>query len=128
MAHGYSSERIEYVLPNAKIIRLANESEYFAGVYLAVDGLVTNAETGSAWTLTHPEFSVVNPLGGQVRVPLYYATKSDHRFQQFLQNWIELQRTNGNLQTLYRYWILGKDASQPLKSWSILRDVFGYEE
>ena len=128
VAHGYSSERIEHVLPNAKIIRLANEAEYFAGVYLAVDGLVTNAETGSAWTLTHPDFSVVNPLGGQVRVPLYYATKSDHRFQQFLQNWIELQRTNGNLQTLYQYWILGKDASQPLKSRSILRDVFGYEE
>ena len=112
------------------IIQLDSAAEYFDGTYLEnhgeVDGLIMSAEAGSAWTLRWPRFTVANPAKGNVRVPLYYLTAQDERFENFLQRWLEMRKADGTFQTLYEYWILGEEIRPQSQRWSILRDVLGW--
>ena len=80
-------------------------------------------ESGSAWTLRYPEFTVANPLKGRVRVPLYYLTDADPEFEVFLQNWLRLKRASGVYEELYDYWILGKSDDSAIPRWSVIRNV-----
>jgi Na+/H+-dicarboxylate symporter/ABC-type amino acid transport substrate-binding protein len=109
--------------PDFRIVPLNSAADYFDGGYAEVDALVISAESGSAWTLLRPEFTVANPLDGAVRLPLYYLTAVDSGFQQFLQNWLTLKRADGTYDELYQHWILGQDKLNKNPRWCILRDV-----
>ena len=120
-------EQARKVLPEGvKVIELDSAAEYFQGRHSDVNGLVTSAESGSAWTLRYPQFTVANPMKGRVRVPLYYVTGDDREFEHFLQNWLTLKRSRGTYQELYDYWILGLDPETKKTRWCILRDVLGW--
>jgi ABC-type amino acid transport substrate-binding protein len=89
-----------------------------------LDALVFAAERGSAWTLMYPNFSVVIPEPGPVKVPLAYAIgQQDQAFARFVNTWIELKKKDGTVESLYRYWILGQDAAPKQPRWSIIRNV-----
>ncbi len=127
----FFAERAPKVFPKKKdfqTVPLDSAAEYFDGGYAEVDGLVMSAESGSAWTLLNPEFTVANPLNGDVRLPLYYLTAVDPEFQQFLQNWLTLKRADGTYDDLYQHWILGQDKQDQKPRWCILRDVLGWIE
>ena len=127
----FFAERAPKVFPNKKdfqVVPLDSAAEYFDGGYADVDALVISAESGSAWTLLRPEFTVANPLEGEVRLPLYYLTAVDPEFQQFLQNWLTLKRADGTYDDLYQHWILGQDRQDQKPRWCILRDVLGWIE
>ena len=82
------------------------------------------AERGSAWTLQYPQFSVVVPEPGIVKVPLAYPiARHDEAFASFINTWIELKRKDGTIDTLYDYWVLGREAAPHQPRWSIIRDV-----
>ncbi len=111
-----------------ELIELDSASEYFSGRHVEADGLVISAESGSAWTLRQPEFTVANPLKGRIRVPLYYLTAHDSEFEQFLQNWLTLKRSDDTYEQLYEFWILGQDKQSKKRRWCILRDVLGWSD
>ncbi|HSC28788.1 MAG TPA: transporter substrate-binding domain-containing protein, partial [Vicinamibacterales bacterium] len=88
------------------------------------DALALPAERGSAWTLIYPQYSVVVPGPGTIRVPLAYPlARRDEEFASFINTWIELKRKDGTIDALYQYWILGRNAEPPKPRWSIMRNV-----
>lgn len=109
--------------PDVQIVELDSASEFFDGRYRDLDGLVINAESGSAWTFRNPGFTVANPLSGRVRVPLYLLTASNLEFEAFLRNWLRLKRADGTYRKLYDYWILGLEEEDRHPRWSVVRDV-----
>ena len=128
LAESFFAERLAAVLPNVEVVVLNSEASFFEDESLDVDALVTSAETGAAWTLLKPRYSVVNPLERSVRVPLYYLTPAEEEFREFLKRWLELKRKEGLLDRFYDHWILGKSAEATTPRWSILRNVLGWME
>jgi len=125
----FFAERARKVLPkHVEVIEIDSAAEYFAEVHQDVSGLVISAESGSAWTLREPAFTVANPVKGRIRVPLYYMTGSDVEFESFLQNWLTLKRSSGTYQELYDYWILGLDTESKQPRWCVIRDVLGWQK
>ena len=120
----YYVDKIRQVLPRAEL-RIVPDIE--AAVTLRdsqVDAVAATAERGSAWTLQYPQFSVVVPEPGILKVPLAYPiAKRDQAFASFINTWIELKRKDGTIDTLYEHWVLGRDATARQPRWSIIRDV-----
>jgi ABC-type amino acid transport substrate-binding protein len=91
------------------------------------DAIVMPAERGSAWTLIYPQFTVVVPEPGIVKVPLAYPIAGrDEPLADFINAWIELKRKDGTIDSLYKYWILGQNATPRQPRWSIMRNVLGW--
>ncbi|MCK5783940.1 MAG: cation:dicarboxylase symporter family transporter, partial [Desulfobacterales bacterium] len=65
----YYISKIRKFLPDATIVVLESPREYFKENRNDLDALVFTAETGSAWTLLYPEFSVVIPSGRNLSIP-----------------------------------------------------------
>ena len=60
--------------------------------------LAMPAERGSAWTLLYPQFSVVVPEPGIVKIPLAYPIgRHDEAFASFINTWIDLKRKDGTI-------------------------------
>jgi len=115
---------IRQVLPNATIVPLPSPRPYLKGQVTNIDALLYSAEAGSAWTLLYPSFSVAIPHPLASRVPLAYAVaQRDLQLADFLNQWIELKRSEGTIGRFYRHWILGEGAQSTGPRWSILRDV-----
>jgi ABC-type amino acid transport substrate-binding protein len=121
--NSFFAERMADAVPHADIVEVDSERDYFTSEYQRVDALVTSAETGSAWTLRRPQFSVLNPLAQSVHVPLYYITLPDSEWREFLDKWLELVTKTGFKRDLYNYWILGIDQKKAAPRWCIMRDV-----
>jgi len=93
------------------------------------DALVMPAESGSVLTLLYPKFTVVVPEPEVVKIPLAYpVARRDQDWAHFLNTWIELKRRDGTIDTLYRHWILGKQAGKRQPRWSIMRNVLHWVE
>ncbi len=88
------------------------------------DALVLPAERGSVLTLLHPEWGVVVPQPGVVKVPLAFPLPGhDQQWADIVNTWIDLKRRDGTLDALYDQWILGKTSSGHAPRWSVIRDV-----
>ena len=124
-AVNYYVEKVDAGLPNAALTPFWSVEAMFGGSTAGeLDGLVLTAERGSAWTLLHPEYSVVVPTPGLIKVPLAYPiAKHDAAFAAFIDAWIELKKKDGTIQRLYEYWILGRNATPAPPRWSIIRNV-----
>ncbi len=123
VSNSFFDEKAHEYFPNATFIQIESEEEFFEGEAGDAGILVTSAETGSAWTLLYPKFSVVNPFQKDIRVPLYYLGAHDVEFEEFMEVWLELKKKEGAFQTLYNYWILGKNEEKTPPRWSIIRNV-----
>ena len=72
----------------------------------------------------YPQFSVVVPEPGIVKVPLAFPlARHDLAFASFINTWIDLKRKDGTIQAAYDHWVLGRDSSPREPRWSILRNV-----
>jgi proton glutamate symport protein len=115
---------VHELAPRATIQRFMSVEEVFGSRKLDVAAFVLGAERGSAWTLLHPEYSVVVPEGRLIRIPLAYPlARRDQEFAAFVNAWIELKRKDGAIDALFKYWILGENAEPPRPRWSIARNV-----
>lgn len=93
------------------------------------DAVILPAESGSVWTLLHPQYSVVVPDTDILRVPLAYPlARRDLGFASFINTWIELKRRDGTIDALHRHWVLGRDAVVKRPRWSVIRDVLRWVE
>ncbi len=123
----YFAEKISELLPNAKLVGLWSESQFFEGPPEHMDALVTSAEGGAGWTLVKPAYTVVNPLTRQISVPLaFLIAGKDKDFDDFLKQWITLKTLDGTIASLYDYWILGKGSETKQPRWSVIRNVLNW--
>ena len=89
--------------------------------------MMYTAESGSAWTLIYPDYSVAIPHPNVVSIPVAYALpRGDTRMKAFVDGWLELKKKDLTTQRLYDYWILGNSGEERQLRWSVLRDVLGW--
>lgn len=123
----YYIKMIRKGLPNASITILEGPEDYFSKAGAGLDGYVTTAESGFAWTLLYPEYAVVIPRPVLVKVPLAYAMAAgDEDMARMVNAWVDLKKKDGTVQRLYDYWVLGKNAGKKQARWSVIRDVLGW--
>ena len=76
--------------------------------------MAAHAESGAAWTLLYPQYTIVNPLNHPDRAPISIAVSGfDLALESMLNAWIGLQKINGTLDRLSDYWFLGKTSNAP---------------
>lgn len=120
----YYIDKLRQMAPRAEIRVVHDISRVFADWDPKVDAFALPAERGAAWTLLYPQFSVVVPEPGIVKVPLAYPIGGhDAAFASFVNTWIDLKRKDGTIETLYDYWVLGREAAPRQPRWSVIRNV-----
>jgi Na+/H+-dicarboxylate symporter/ABC-type amino acid transport substrate-binding protein len=125
----YYLEKLRLRAPGATLRPVTDFVELLKAFPPDVAALTFPAERGSAWTLMYPEYSVVVPEPGIVKVPLAYPiARHDQPFATFINTWIDLKKKDGTLDALYRYWILGQDPAGRPPRWSVIRDVLHWVE
>ena len=125
------AEYLEEIFEDTKIELVEVESwkDYFEGAHGDLDAMLGLAELGTAWSLVHPEYSVVIPRGMLIRRPLAFATVTGAEdLGRFVDEWVVLQQARGGTQKAYDYWILGKGAEVKPRRWSVVHDVLGWLE
>jgi ABC-type amino acid transport substrate-binding protein len=119
---------VKDLFPDARVTPIDTPRQYFKGQYQDVDALVFSAETGAAWAMLYPEYSVVVPKGLKLKAPVGLTLpKGQQDYVQFMNTWLTLKEDNGFLQRVYDYWILGENPGARKARWSVLHDVLGVE-
>ena len=125
----YYLDKLRARLPRAHLRPFDRITDVFEKPAPDVDAIAMPAERGSAWTLLYPQFSVVVPEPGVLRIPLAYALSThDQEFGTFINTWIQLKRRDGTIDDLYQYWILGRNAAPRRPRWSVIRNVLHWVE
>jgi len=122
------ANNVKLYLPNTEIVLLETYSEFFTDNPKGVDALVISAEAGSAWTILFPAYSVFVPephLKANAAFAMPLATLD---FEDFVNDWLQMNQTSGIIDKLYNKWILGTKVEQKKRRWSIGRDLFGLWE
>jgi ABC-type amino acid transport substrate-binding protein len=116
-------------LPGVKItwMEIDEFNVFFEQEGEAIDALLVEAEIGTAWTLLHPEYTVVIPESSKLAIPLGFAVaKGQHDFAASLGRGLTAKEATGEIQSAYDYWILGKGAEKKEPRWSVMKDVLGW--
>lgn len=122
LSRGFS-DRIEKALPEAELIEIVNNRNFFEGEHPELDALLISAESGSAFTLMYSNYEVVVPRELRVQLPLFYAIGNrDAEMRDFLEHWIQLRKKDGTAEDFYNHWVLGKTNGQDEPRWCIIRD------
>jgi ABC-type amino acid transport substrate-binding protein len=126
MKSDYYEDAMRGLLPNATVTEVESPRDFLRGELEDVDALVYSAETGAAWTLIYPRYSVIVPRGLSYKAPVGFAMpEGQPELLSFLNTWFDLKQKNGVLTEFYEHWILGKDDSSVEPRWSVLRNVLG---
>ncbi len=100
---------------------------FFDGRHRDLDGYLMPAEGASAWTLLHPEFTVVVPQPNPVKIPTAFGLPTGARdLADAVDEWVVFATSEGLVQRAYDYWVLGRGADDKGPRWSIMRDVLGW--
>ncbi|RLA46288.1 MAG: sodium:dicarboxylate symporter [Gammaproteobacteria bacterium] len=118
---------IEKMFPNAELTIVDGPRKYFKGEYPDVDALTYSAEAGSAWAMLYPDYSSVVAKGLKIKIPVGFALpKAQQDYTHFINTWLQLKRDSGYLQSVYDYWILGRNPKAVKPRWSVMHDVLGW--
>lgn len=100
---------------------------FFEGRRPELDAFLMPAESAAAWTLLHPEYTVVVPQPDPVQVPSAFGVALDSRdLVDAVNEWVVFATSEGTIREAYDSWILGRGAESQKPRWSILRDVLGW--
>jgi ABC-type amino acid transport substrate-binding protein len=111
------------LLPGAEFVQVSSVRQFCEDGGDIADGMIWSAESGSAWTLLYPEFSVV-PIKPLYRVPVGYAvSQRNTELAAFVSQWLTFVKAGPADERLYDHWILGKNSEQQETRWSVIRDV-----
>jgi ABC-type amino acid transport substrate-binding protein len=120
----YYIRKLRDELPDAEIEPFDGLDAMLSRKDPSIVAFVATAERGSAYTLRHPEFSVVVPKPRPLAVPLAYIIAGrDEPMAEVVNAWIDLKKKDGTVERLFAHWILGRDATPHRRRWSILDDV-----
>ncbi|MCO7189070.1 MULTISPECIES: cation:dicarboxylase symporter family transporter [unclassified Pseudoalteromonas] len=88
------------------------------------DAMVISAEAGFAWSMFHPEFGVVVPKGAELKYPVGFAVaKRNLDILSFVDAWLTIQHSQGQINKSYDYWILGKGTQNKQHRWSLIDEL-----
>jgi ABC-type amino acid transport substrate-binding protein len=122
----YYIEKLERYLPEARVTVVNGPRDFFEAEPGKFDAMLFTAESGSAWSLVYPQFTVAVPRPDILGAPLAYAVRRDDtRMAEVLSGWIALKQRDGTIERLYDYWILGRVPPKVNPRWSVWRDVLG---
>ncbi len=114
-------------MPKAKFVTIDNVRDYLGSTKSNFDAMLFSAESGSAWTMVDPSYTVAIPKPGFVAIPVAFAVARDNQSTaEYIESWIELKRGDGFFERLYNYWILGEADTSAEPRWSIIRNVLGW--
>jgi ABC-type amino acid transport substrate-binding protein len=100
---------------------------FFEGEHPELDAFLVPAENGAAWTLLHPEYTVVVPQPNPVEVPSAFGMALDAvGLADAVNEWVVFATHEGMIGRAHEYWVLGRGAEQTGPRWSIARDVLGW--
>jgi len=120
------AEAVRRHVPQAETVQVESTRWFFEEEH-DLDALILSGEAGAAWSILYPSFQVVVPTRRRVSMPFVYAmARRDEDLAQFIDFWIELQKSMGRIEDLSSYWIRGVGIVAPTPRWSILRDVLGW--
>jgi len=115
--------------PTGAARRFDSQRVFFKATGEGFDALMHAAESGSAWTLIYPRYTVAVPHPDVLRVPLGYAVaRGDVRMRDFLDAWILLKQRGRTIGSLFGYWFESKGPTRRERRWSIAGDVLGRGE
>ncbi len=110
--------------PNITIEVIDSELDFFKDDGRKWDGLITSLEAGKAWTILHPEYTTIYDRERIRSYPAAYAVaKGNLSLHTFVNSWLTIQKSSNYLDSLYDYWILGKNAVPYQPRWSVIKDV-----
>jgi Na+/H+-dicarboxylate symporter/ABC-type amino acid transport substrate-binding protein len=105
----YSENLIKRYFHHGKVWEISTPRIFFKEEYQHIDAMLFGAPTASAWTLLHPEYTVVAPKPAQPPLSMAFAINSeDSAFELFMRNWIQMKKQNNDINRLFDYWIAGK--------------------
>ncbi|MEZ5582645.1 MAG: transporter substrate-binding domain-containing protein [Candidatus Competibacteraceae bacterium] len=114
------------MLPNAAAVAYQNKQEMdriLASGAKDVDAIAAFAQKAAAWTILYPTFTIVTPKP-TLFIPAGYAVaRDDTDLLLYLDTWLLNAKTNGTIDALYRYWMLGEVKQTQPPRWSVIRDV-----
>ena len=114
---------------DVEFISLDSWVPFFEGKHPEIDAFLMPAENGSAWTLLHPEYTVVVPQPDILKLPSAYGLALDAaELARVVDQWILFAQNNGTIQRGYDYRILGQGAIDKQPRWSIIHDVLGWTD
>jgi Na+/H+-dicarboxylate symporter/ABC-type amino acid transport substrate-binding protein len=120
----YYVNKVQHFLPQATIVPFNSITEFFEGKGEESDAFLYTAESGSAWSLLHPAYTVAIPQPGVLKGPVaYILPRGDREWVDFVNVWIELKKRDRTIDSLYDYWILGKNAVPKQPRWSVIQNV-----
>jgi ABC-type amino acid transport substrate-binding protein len=112
---------------NVEFITLAFWQPFFEGKHPELDAFLVPAENGSAWTLLHPEYTIVVPQPDPVKVSSAFGLALDtNELADAVNEWVVFATNEGMIDRAYDYWILGHGAVEKKPRWSIIRNVLGW--
>jgi proton glutamate symport protein len=90
----------------------------------SIDAAIWTLEQARAWAAANPGFSAVVPthFGTPLSVA-YLMPPNSLQFVRFVNEWLDLQSTNGFEQRMNDYWLKGKPRLEDQPRWSIIRNV-----
>ncbi len=110
--------------PNLIFVDVESEEDFLSGKVKA-DALLISAEEGFAWCVLYPAFSVVIPRPEILKEDLAYVISQDNAsFCQYLNAWLGVKKTDGVLERLYSYWIMGKNINKKENRWCVWDEFF----
>lgn len=114
----------ESLLPHATFVSLDSPRDFFKSQDEELDAMIFLAESGSAWTVVYPQYTVVVPLPNPVAIPLAYPMPHDEReLVDFVNAWLELETKEKTIDAVFQHWILGQGAEKKEPRWSVIRNV-----
>jgi len=107
----YSENLVRRYFKHGKVWQISTPRLYFKDEYQHIDAMLVGAPTASAWTLLHPEYTVIVPKPAQPPIAMAFAINSeDNAFELFMRSWIQMKKQNNDINRLFDYWIAGKKA------------------
>lgn len=105
-----------------KPVALNNYEDFFRDKVKA-DALLMTAEKGSAWTILYPEYALYIPQKQHKDLIAYAVANNDLLFLEYIDFWLTLKKINGDIDSLYDYWIRGINVTPLPPRWCILDNV-----
>lgn len=115
---------VKELFPNKKII-LLDDYEEFQPKNEPI-AILWEEQEATAWLLCHRGYRIVFPQPALGYDTLSYAFRNNSpRFMHYLDQWLELKKSQGFTEKQHDLWLLGKTeiASPPEPRWSIIRNV-----
>jgi len=114
---------------DVEFVTLETWQPFFEGRHPDLDAFLVPAENASAWTLLHPDYTVVVPQPDPVKIPSAFGLALDtDDLANVVNEWVVFATNEGMIRRAYDYWILGQGAGEKQPRWSIVRNVLGWVE